>query len=159
VTTAPRSATSPGPTPTSTTSGRSRSSPSRRATRTTSSGSTASTGPTRSAYGLVGIPAVNDLGTVAGLVTGGGSTRLSIFQNGGEDTLISVGSPFDGSTVTGLSFSPEGFNNANQLAFLAMLADGRTVSVIAGLPEPGAASLVLGCAGLLLRRRTRIYRT
>jgi hypothetical protein len=109
--------------------------------------------------GLLGIPAVNDLGTVAGLVTGGGSTRLSIFQNGGEDTLISVGSPFDGSTITGLSFSPEGFNNANQLAFLATLADGRSVSVIAGLPEPGAASLVIGCAGLLLRRRTRVYRT
>jgi hypothetical protein len=109
--------------------------------------------------GLTGIPAVNDQGVVAGLVTGNGSTRLSIFENGGEDTLISVGAPFDGSTITELGFSPEGFNNRNAIAFLAVLADGRTVSVISSLPEPGAVSMLIGCGTLLLRRRSKVYRT
>jgi hypothetical protein len=109
--------------------------------------------------GLVGTPAINDLGVVAGLVTGNGPTRLSIFQSGVEGTIISVGSPFDGSTIAGLNFSPEGFNNNNQVAFLATLADGRTVGVISGLPEPGAASLLVGCGALMLRRRSKVYRT
>ena len=62
--------------------------------------------------------------------------------------------PFDGSTITALSFSPEGFNNTNDVAFLAQLADGRLVNVISELPEPGAAGVMLAAgAGLLARRR------
>ena len=104
--------------------------------------------------GLTGTPAINDLGVVAGLVTGNGPTRLAIFEAGVEGTIISVGSPLDGSTVTGLNFSPEGFNNLNQVAFLATLADGRTVNVIASIPEPGAvAMLIVAGAGMLVRRQ------
>ena len=104
--------------------------------------------------GLLGTPAINDNGVVAGLVTGGGPTRLSIFEGGTENTVISVGDPLYGSTVTGLNFSAEGFNNLNQLAFQATLADGRTVNVLSALPEPGgAAMLLLAGSGLLARRR------
>ena len=106
--------------------------------------------------GLTGVPAINDLGVVAGLVSGTGPTRLSIFEAGVEGTLISVGTPFDGSTVTGLNFSPEGFNNLNQVAFQAFLADGRTVNVIGQLPEPGApATFLLAGTGFFARRRPR----
>ena len=104
--------------------------------------------------GLTGVPAINDLGVVAGLVSGNGPERIAIFEGGVEGTIISVGWAFDGSTITGLALSPEGFNNLNQVAFLATLADGRTVNVISQLPEPGAAgALVFAAAGLLARRR------
>jgi hypothetical protein len=109
--------------------------------------------------GLTGIPAINDNGVVAGLVSGNGPTRLSIFQGGVEGTIAYVGMPFFGSTITDLGFSPEGFNNTNDVAFLATLADGRTVSVISELPEPGAVSMLIGCGALLLRRRSTVYRT
>jgi hypothetical protein len=109
--------------------------------------------------GLTGIPAINDNGVVAGLVSGNGPTRLSIFQGGVEGTIAYVGMPFFGSTITDLGFSPEGFNNTNDVAFLATLADGRTVSVISELPEPGAVSMLIGCGALMLRRRSKVYRT
>jgi hypothetical protein len=108
--------------------------------------------------GLTGIPAINDLGVVAGLVAGNGPERLALFQGGVEGTLISVGQAFDGSVITGLNFSPEGFNNLNQLAFQATLADGRTVNVISQLPEPGAAGVLLLVGAATLARRRRVGR-
>jgi hypothetical protein len=98
-------------------------------------------------------PAINDLGTVAALLTDGGSTRLSILGPGGEDKLIAVGDPFFGSTVTSLAFVSEGFNNLEQFTFRATLADGRDVIVLAQLPEPGSAWMLVAGAGILLRRR------
>jgi hypothetical protein len=96
---------------------------------------------------MTGVPAINDLGVIAGLVTGVGPDRLAIFENGVEGTLISVGSPFDGSTVRGMAFSPEGFNNLNQIAFLAELSDGRSVVVLATVPEPGSLTMLLVIGG------------
>jgi hypothetical protein len=104
--------------------------------------------------GLTGVPFINDDGTIAGLATGPGGTRISIFNSGAEDRIISVGDPLFGSTVTALSMTSEGFNNNENIAFQATLADGRTVIAIGSLPEPGAAALImLAGAGILTRRR------
>ena len=96
---------------------------------------------------------------VAALVFGDRSGRKFLFEGGVEDTIAWVGKPFDGSTVTSLAFSSEGFNNFNQVAFLAGLADGRSVEVVSQLPEPGAASLLVTCGALLMRLRSKFYRT
>jgi len=96
---------------------------------------------------------------VAALVFGDRSGRKFLFEGGIEDTIALVGMPFEGSTVTSLAFSSEGFNNFNQVAFLAGLADGRSVEVVSQLPEPGAASLLVTCGALLMRLRSKFYRT
>lgn len=71
-----------------------------------------------------------------------------------QSTIISVGDPLAGSTVTSLSFSPDGLNNANQLAFFAALADGSSGLFIATIPAPGVAgAMVLGAGAMFGRRR------
>jgi hypothetical protein len=102
-----------------------------------------------SVVGPSATPAINDLGTVAAALPG----RISVFHGGEEGTVISVGDAFDGSTVTGYAFSPEGFNNQEQLAFTLSLADGRQVNVLATVPEPGAGMVIVAGAAVLLRRR------
>jgi hypothetical protein len=99
----------------------------------------------------VPVVALNDSGAVAAAYP----DRISVFRDGREDVVVRVGEPFDGSTVARLSFGfgPEGFNDADQVAFSAALADGRDVVVVGSVPEPGAAALVVAAAGLLLRRR------
>ena len=70
-------------------------------------------------------PAINNDGTVvfsAQLQTG----EYGIFTGSDPiaDKVIAVGDELFGSTVTSLSFSKKGFNDAGQVAFLAGLADG-----------------------------------
>lgn len=110
--------------------------------------------------GINAIPAINDQGTVAALIDAT-QDRLSIFKGGVEQTVVSVGDAFDGSTITALKFLAEGFNDVEQFAFNATLADGRSVNVLASpvtpVPEPGAigAMVVVGGAAMARRRRVR----
>jgi hypothetical protein len=100
------------------------------------------------------VPAINDLGHVAALLTG----RLSVFDAAGEQRVMSVGDAFDGSTVSGLAFNAEGWNDLGQLAFTATLADGRSVNVLATVPEPGSAGVLAMVAGVAMLRRRRMAR-
>lgn len=76
-------------------------------------------------------------------------------DGGGPETLISVGDPLDGSIVTRLVYSPEAFNNFDQLAFYAELADG-TAGIYLASSIPGPSVLAgLGVAGAFCARRRR----
>ena len=86
-----------------------------------------------------GHPTINDKGQVAFF------GFLDNFQSGlfvgpdpVADRVILIGDPFDGSTVIGLSVFRDYFNNAGQLVFTVLLADGRTEIIRADpVPEPG----------------------
>lgn len=103
------------------------------------------------------MPAINDLGKVAAVLAGnataGTRDRLSLFKDGIEGTVIAAGDPFDGSTVTGLAFTPEGFNDLEQFAFTVTLADGRSVVVLATVPEPSGVGALLMVGALAMTRR------
>jgi len=112
---------------------------------------------------------LNNLGAVAFLadLDAGGS---GIFAGPDPvlDRVIGTGDALFSSTVVGLSLSREGLNDAGQVAFLAQLADGRTVIVradpggVAVIPEPsallllGAGVIGLGLPWMAARRRTRV---
>jgi len=112
---------------------------------------------------------LNNLGAVAFLadLDAGGS---GIFAGPDPvlDRVISTGDALFNSTVVGLSLSREGLNDAGQVAFLAQLADGRTVIVradpggVAVVPEPaallllGAGVIGLGLPWMAAQRRTRV---
>lgn len=110
-------------------------------------------------------PTINDAGTVAfwasldsgdqGIFTGADPVANKVIATG--DTLF-------GSTVTGLTFSPKGFNDAGQIAFIASLGNGRQglfradpeAQVPTSVPEPGSI-VGLGLLGLttfLMRKQT-----
>jgi hypothetical protein len=83
-----------------------------------------------------------------------------------NDRVISTGDSLLGSTVTGLSFSRKGFNDAGQVAFFAKFTDGSSgifradpVSPSQSVPEPssGLAVLMFGTlgAGSLLRQKQK----
>jgi hypothetical protein len=85
-----------------------------------------------------GNPAINDKGQVAFF------GFLDNFQSGlflgpdPKDRVILIGDPVDGSTVVGLSVFRDYLNNAGQLVFTAVLADGRTEIIRADpVGEPG----------------------
>lgn len=105
---------------------------------------------------------VNDGGLVAvgvsSLVRTGllDSIELTDLDGSFRSTLISVGDPLAGSTVSSLSFGPDGLNNENQLAFFASLSDGSSSLFIATIPAPGVAGgLLVGVGAALGRRRRR----
>jgi hypothetical protein len=105
-----------------------------------------------------GTPALNDLGVVAyNAVLSNGDE--AIFVNWGVDFLplqvIATGDSLFGSTVTLLGLSTYGLNNANQLAFGAQLADGRTVIVRADINTvPEHLQLTIECASQSVILRT-----
>ena len=65
------------------------------------------------------------------------SLEMLTGSNGGEDGL------------------PSGFNDAGQLAFVARFTDGSNAILIAAVPEPAAAGVLLGLATLVLAGRRR----
>ncbi len=87
----------------------------------------------------LGNPAINDNGQVAF------SGVLDNFQMGlfvgpdpVADRVILIGDPLDGSSVISLNVFRDYFNNAGQLVFKALLADGRTEIIRADpVPETG----------------------
>jgi hypothetical protein len=102
-----------------------------------------------------GAIAINDNDQLAAIAADG--TTTSIFTGTGSlsATVISTGDALDGSTVTGLGFDTDGVNDANQLAFLATLADGRQGIYVVSVPEPATAAGLGSFAGAALLRRRR----
>lgn len=87
-----------------------------------------------------GSPDINDEGVVvfhAGLDAGG--SGLFAGPDPKTDKVIAVGDALFGSTVIDLSFARGGLNGGGEIAFLAALADQRTVIVRAS-PIPGPSS-------------------
>lgn len=86
---------------------------------------------------------------IAGLDTG--ETGIFTGADPVKNKVIAVGDELEGSTVTGLSFGSNGLNSANQIAFAATLADGRTgVYKIESAPEPGETVGLIAAFGLLV---------
>jgi hypothetical protein len=98
------------------------------------------------------IPAINDQNIVAALFTDG-TKSLKAGIGAPTDTVLSVGDPFMGSTITDLQFTHEGLSDGNQLAFTATLADGRTGIYLTAVPEPAFALFILPALALQKRRR------
>ena len=106
-------------------------------------------------------PASNDAGTVVFARLGaanGGVERIEYTDifGGPVQTLISLGDELLGSTVTELSFNPDGLNEANEFGYAARLADGTTAIMIASnVPAPGSLVLLGTGAAVYLRRKRR----
>ena len=119
------------------------------------------------------VPALNDLGQLAFLgdidLQDGGPTddELGLFFHDdllGLTSVARTGESFDGSTITGLTFSPGGIqqdegsgpNNLGQVAYGYTLADGRTGVAVWSIPEPSAAGSLGLLSAFALRRRRRV---
>jgi hypothetical protein len=97
---------------------------------------------------------INDNDLLAAVVTNGSTKSLRIGTGPLSTTVISTGDALDGSTVTAIGFNRDGLNDADQIAFLATLADGRQGIYVVSVPEPTtAAGLALIACATLLRRR------
>ena len=99
--------------------------------------------------------AINDHGLLAALFAadGAGPERIR-FGPSLATPVIAVGDALLGSTVTDVDFANQGFNDANQIAFLATLADGRGgIYVASPVPEPGMGSLTSSALAMLIRPR------
>jgi len=74
-----------------------------------------------------GHPVINDKGQVAffGILD---NFQMGLFVGPDPiaDRVILIGDPMDGSTVINISVFRDYFNNAGQLVFTVLLADGRT---------------------------------
>lgn len=106
-----------------------------------------------------GGPSINDRGSVAFFadLPGGDSGIFAI--TGSLERIVGTGDPLLGSTVTRLGFfSPQGMNDRGQLAFLAVLADGRQAIVRAD-PVSSPESLLLLSAAVGLLSGFRFART
>jgi hypothetical protein len=105
---------------------------------------------TPSGFGHSGDVAINGLGDIAYHQITAGADRIRV----GTNTVITRGDPLFGSTVSILQFGSEGINDAGQVVFQANLADGRSVAVLAQVPEP-ALGLFIPAILLLRCRRPR----
>ncbi|MBX3412797.1 MAG: PEP-CTERM sorting domain-containing protein [Pirellulales bacterium] len=73
------------------------------------------------------------------------------------DKVIQTGDLLDGSVVTRISFGSQAFNDSGDVAFYALLADGRRgIYVATAVPEP--STIVLGCVGLMAIGAAEVYR-
>ncbi len=120
----------------------------------------------------VGTASINDQGRIAFAVDGN-STREGLYyfdanqiaqftDANGATKIITVGDPLFGSRVTLLDsfpFSARGLNNADQVAFYAQLADGRSGIFLAEpIPEPHTvipSALLLMSFGMRIMRKRR----
>jgi hypothetical protein len=83
-------------------------------------------------------PAINASGLVAfRAALDAGGNGIFIGPDAVANKVVKVSDPVDGSTVTDLRFSHFGLNDAGQIAFWAMLSDGRSGIFVATPPPPG----------------------
>jgi hypothetical protein len=89
---------------------------------------------------------INDSNEIAYSATFDDFTTQGIFTGPDlvQDKVIETGDQLDGSTVEFLSMYRDGLNNAGQIAFFALLADGRGVIVVA---TPARSRGDLNCDG------------
>lgn len=105
--------------------------------------------------------AINEPGNVAFLADlDNGTTGIFTGSDSGFNEVIAVGDTLGGSTVTQLRISRNGLNDAGQIAFDAVLADGTQRVFRAdpiAVPESGSSALfalaILGMVGIRWRRR------
>lgn len=84
-----------------------------------------------------GGPSLNDKGEIAFAATlDNGEQGVFTGPNPATDEVIGTGDALAGSTVSTVVFCREGLNNKGELAFVAQLADGRSVVVLA-TPQKG----------------------
>jgi hypothetical protein len=115
-----------------------------------------SSGPVFDSFGTVSL---NNKGAVAFASTNKDMSSGIYIQNGsgGFTTVAQTGQSFLGSTISSLDFGLKGFNDNGEVAFHAVLADGRSgiyrASTVA-TPEPSTwAMMLLGALGLVVWRR------
>jgi hypothetical protein len=103
--------------------------------------------------------ALNELGTIVFQATlDDGRSGLFSGPDLLADKIIATGDTLFGSTVTEVAFD-RGLNDSNQVAFSYALANGSRGIAMATVPEPaGVASIALGAAWGLKRRRRRASR-
>jgi hypothetical protein len=103
---------------------------------------------------------INSSGTIAflayvkpynGFASGGIFNGLDLAAN----KIVRAGDPLDGSTIKELDFGPFGQNDQGQVAFWALLNDGRSgIFMASPLPEPSSLMLVgIGLVTILRRNR------
>jgi hypothetical protein len=110
-------------------------------------------------------PAINNVGTVAfGASLDAGGYGIFTGADPITDKVITTGDTLFGSTVTGLTFSPKGFNDAGQIAFIASFGDDSRQGLFradpeaqlpTSVPEPGSivGLGLLGLSTFLMRKR------
>jgi hypothetical protein len=112
-----------------------------------------------SPFNSFGSVSLNNLGQVAfAAALDSGPSGIFTGPNPDVDKVIQTGDTLDGSLVTRISFGSAAFNDAGQIAFYALLADGRRGVYVASVPEPSSLLLAsLGGAAVLavtaVRRR------
>jgi len=106
-------------------------------------------------------PAANEAGAIvygrlAPLNGGLESIEFTDIYGGPRQTLAAIGDELLGSTITELSFNPDGLNEAGEFGYAARLADGTTAIMIASnVPAPGSLMLLGTGAAVYLRRKRR----
>ncbi len=119
---------------------------------------------------FIGPPLINDSGQVRfltlqnrGIYRGDGSSTVTIASSS-QPTPSGNGSTGDamlGSTISQLALEPTsglvgdergGINDLGQVAFYAQLADGRKAIIVATVPEPSGAALLITLLVVYVRR-------
>ena len=104
-------------------------------------------------------PGANEAGAVVFARTdglGGAVQRIEYGDLFGSpiSTLIALGDELLDSTVTGLTFNPDGLNEAGDFAYGVQLANGTSAVMLASnIPAPGSLALLGAGAAVFLRRR------
>jgi hypothetical protein len=85
-----------------------------------------------------------------------GARSLEYFSDTGDlhGPLLSIGDSLDGSTITNFSIGPSSLNDNGEFVFDATLADGRSGTYVAMLPEPTVLMPLVGGILIMVRRRT-----
>ncbi|MGD9721485.1 MAG: choice-of-anchor tandem repeat NxxGxxAF-containing protein [Pirellulales bacterium] len=104
---------------------------------------------------------INNAGQVAfGAIdprTGLGIPGIFTGPDPDSNKVITAGDELDGSTVTGISFGPNGLNDLGQIAFVAHFGGGRAV-IYTATPVPEPSTVVLLALGFTVLAASRLRR-